>query len=541
MRSTEPGQTLSPSEHDPYEMHEGEGLSLSHLVHTLQKYAGIIVLSLLSVVLLSGIVASVVYLRSPSQQFTSLPFRLEFQGANRGQYPNGTKFSTTEITATPILLKVYKENDLARFVNFERFSRAIFVLESSQAYEVLVLEYQARLSDAKLSPVDRERIQKEYELKRASLGQADYSLNFVSSKDIEILPASTVNKVLSDILKEWANYTVTQKKALQYRVSVLSANIIQKPTGAEAADYILGTRILRSRIDKVLRNIEQIKEIPGAELARTAKEEVSLDEARLRLEDIVRFRIEPLIGMIRAEGLVRNQASTIRFLEEQLTYDTRELKEAEERTRVLRDALSLYTQKPANVFADANTWQRNNDPSPRSGQTVMPQLGESFLDQLVNMTGELADREYRQKTVDQIKDAGLNTVPLLSLVQYDQQLIETVRKSTPAATPTAEAEQIVQRQFDAIYADVSKTIADINEIYATLSRNLNPSTELFTLTAPPTQRTERTTSLKKLFLYGIVAFLISIPVILGAALLHNRFKKEEAAESTTAESAETPV
>lgn len=155
MRSTEPGQTLSPSEHDPYEMHEGEGLSLSHLVHTLQKYAGIIVLSLLSVVLLSGIVASVVYLRSPSQQFTSLPFRLEFQGANRGQYPNGTKFSTTEITATPILLKVYKENDLARFVNFERFSRAIFVLESSQAYEVLVLEYQARLSDAKLSPVDR--------------------------------------------------------------------------------------------------------------------------------------------------------------------------------------------------------------------------------------------------------------------------------------------------------------------------------------------------------------------------------------------------
>lgn len=238
---------------------------------------------------------------------------------------------------------------------------------------------------------------------------------------------------------------------------------------------------------------------------------------------------------------MRNQASTIRFLEEQLTYDTRELKEAEERTRVLRDALSLYTQKPANVFADANTWQRNNDPSPRSGQTVMPQLGESFLDQLVNMTGELADREYRQKTVDQIKDAGLNTVPLLSLVQYDQQLIETVRKSTPAATPTAEAEQIVQRQFDAIYADVSKTIADINEIYATLSRNLNPSTELFTLTAPPTQRTERTTSLKKLFLYGIVAFLISIPVILGAALLHNRFKKEEAAESTTAESAETPV
>jgi len=431
MRSPKPRGTLLASEHEPYEMPEGERVSLSHLVHALQKYAGIIVLSLLTVLLLYAIVAILVYLRSPAQKSTSLPFRLEFEGANRGEYPNGTKFSTTEITATSVLLKVYKENDLARFMNFERFSRAIFVLESSQAYEALAREYQARLSDVKLNPVDRERIQKEYELKRASLSQSDYSLNFLSSKETGTLPASTVNKVLSDILKEWANYAATQKKALQYRVSVLSANIIQKPTGAEAADYILGVRILRSRIDKVLRNIEQINEIPGTELARTAKEQISLDEAKLRLEDIVRFRLEPLIGMIRAGGLVRNPASTVRFLEEQLTYDMRELKEAEERARVLREALSLYTQKPPNVFADTQTGPRNNDPSTRSGQTVMPQLGESFLDRLVNMTGELADREYRQKMVDEIKDAGLNTVPLLSLVQYDQQLIETVKKPAP--------------------------------------------------------------------------------------------------------------
>lgn len=540
MRSTEPRENLSFSEH-PYPMSEGEGVSLSHLVHTLQKYSRIIVISLLGVLLLYAVLAFLIYLGSPSQKVTSLPFRLEFEGANRGEYPNGTKFSTTEITATPVLLKVYKENDLARFLNFERFSRAIFVLESSQAYEALAREYQARLSDAKLNPVDRERIQKEYELKRASLSQSGYSLNFLSSKETGTLPASTVKKVLSDILGEWANYAATQKKALQYRVSVLSPNIIQKPTGAQAADHILGVRILRSRIDKVLRNIEQIKEIPGADLARTAKEQISLDEATLRLEDIVRFRLEPLIGMIRAGGLVRNPTSTVRFLEEQLSYDTRELKEAEERTRVLRDALSLYTQKPANVFGDADTGQRSNDPSPGSGQTVMPQLGESFLDRLVSMTGELADREYRQKMVDEIKEAGLNTVPLLSLVQYDQQLIETVRKPAPPATPTDEAEQMVQRQFDAIYADVSKTIGDVNEIYATLSRNLNPSTELFTLTAPPTRRIERAISVEKLFLYGIVAFLISIPAILGAALLHNRFKEEEAAESTTAESAETPV
>ena len=539
MRSTEPGRTLSTSELDSHEMPQGEGLSLSHLVHTLKKYAAVIVLSLFIVLLLSAIVALFVYLRSPSQSSTSLPFRLEFEGANRGQYPNGTKFSTTEITATPVLLKVYKENDLARFMNFERFSRAIFVLESSQAYEALALEYQARLSDTKLTPVDRERIQKEYELKRASLGQADYSLNFLSLKDTENLPRSTVNKVLSDVLKEWANYAATQKKALQYRVAVLSANIVEKPSGVTGSDYVLGVRLLRSRIDKVLSNIEDIKEIPGAELVRT-KSEVSLDEASLRLEDILRFQLEPLIGTIRSAGLIRNSSKSIRFLQEQLAYDGRKLKEAEERARVLRDALILYTQKP-NRGADTapRTDRAGEETAP--AQTVMPQLGESFLDRLVDLTDEGADRGYRQKLIDDIRKASLETVPLRSSVEYDRQLIETIQKPLPAGGDAEATEAIVRSQFDRIYADVSKTIADINEIYLVLSRNLNPSTELFTLTAPPTRRTERTISLKRLFLYGIVVFLISIPLILGAALLHNRFKEEEAAESNPAENAETPV
>ncbi|HXI13953.1 MAG TPA: hypothetical protein VNM92_15105 [Thermoanaerobaculia bacterium] len=536
-----PEQRESSAIHDRqfYDTAHEEGSSVSYLVHTLRRYAQVIAVSLLAVMSFYLIVALLAYLLSPSQKLTSLPFRLEFEGSNRGEYPNGTKFSTMEITATPVLLTVYRENDIGRFMSFERFARGVFVLESSSAKEQLALEYQARLADTKLNPVDRERIQKEYDLKRASLSQADYSLNFMSSKKTGALPRSMINKVLTDSLDAWARYAASQKRALQYRVAVLSANIIEKPTGAEAVDYILGVRILRSRIHHVMRNIDQIKEIPGAELARTSKEQMSLDEARLRLEDIVRFRLEPLVGTVRAAGLVRDPASSVRFLEEQLFYDTRDLKEAEERSRILRDALTLYTQKPVNVFDETQTRQKDAEPSTRSGQTIMPQLGESFLDRLVNMTGEGADREYRQKMVDEIKAAGLDTVPLQSLVEYDRQLIEMVKKAVPTATPKPDAEQMVQQQFDAIYGDVSKAIANVNEIYTVVSRNLNPSTELFTLTAPPSRRTERTVSLPRLGLYGVLTFLLSIALIIGGCLLHNRMREEEAEESAgrTAEAA----
>lgn len=506
---------------------DDEGISVSHLVHALQRYAQIIALSLLGVLFVYAIVAIFVYLRSPALRTTSLPFRLEFEGSNRGEYPNGAKFSTTEITATPVLLKVFKDNDIGRFMTFERFTRAIFVLESSRAYEQLALEYQAKLADPKLNPVDRERLQREYELKRASLTQAEYALNFMSSKDTGVLPRSMGNKVLTDILTAWARYAAVQKKALQYRVPVLSANILERPSGANAGDYIFAVRILRSRIDNVMKNITDIKEIPGVELVRTSKGLLSLDEARLRLEDIVRFHLEPLVGTIRTAGLVRNPASSVRFLEEQLAYDRRELQEAEDRARVLRDALTLYRQNPTGALDDVQQRDRSDS---KGGETLMPQLGESFLDRLVKLTGEGADREYRQKLIDDIRTAGLDTVPLRSLVDYDQQLISTIKSAVPATTPNAAAEQMVRARFDQIYDDVSAAIAAVNEIYELVSRNLNPSTELFTLTAPPTRRTERAISLPRLGLYGVLTFLVSIPLIVGACLLHNRMREEEAVE-----------
>ena len=73
------------------------------------------------------------------------------------------------------------------------------------------------------------------------------------------------------------------------------------------------------------------------------------------------------------------------------------------------------------------------------------------------------------------------------------------------------------------------------------SRNLNPSTQLLSLTGPPIARIERARTISRLAIYGVLVLLISLPIIVVLCLLHNRVREEEAAERTIARAVQEPA
>src|SRR5260221_13543738 len=87
-------------------------LSISHLIHTLQRYRYVIGLAMAGVAIGCAILATAVYLLAPFQRVTSQPFRLEFKGATAAEYPNGVKVSAPEIASTPVLLQEHRGNGL---------------------------------------------------------------------------------------------------------------------------------------------------------------------------------------------------------------------------------------------------------------------------------------------------------------------------------------------------------------------------------------------------------------------------------------------
>ena len=67
-------------------------------------------------------------------------FRLDFKGATEGRYPNGLKFSGSDITSMPVMLDVFNQNHIDRFTSFPKFSRAVYVLEANSDYERVTCE-----------------------------------------------------------------------------------------------------------------------------------------------------------------------------------------------------------------------------------------------------------------------------------------------------------------------------------------------------------------------------------------------------------------
>lgn len=506
-------------------------LAISHIIRTLRAYTPVIALSLATVMVGYLILAIAVYVLSPSQAVTTLRFRIDFQGADLGQYPNGTKFSGAEIITTPVLLKAYDANDLGRFTTFADFTKAIFVLESNTAHDSLSLEYQARMSDPKLMPVDRERLQREYESKLASLSKDQYSINYLRPGKLKSVPESVARKVLHDILREWTEFVAKEQHVLEYNVALLSPSAVGAKLDV-GYDPIVATQLLRSHVMRVNGNIMTLRAIPAADLVHTKKENVGLVDLGTRLEDILRYQIDPLVQSIAGSNLLTNRTATLQFLEAQLAYDERQLAGYQATVDAARESLALYMSgRGIGTLTENRAVARPDDPpSGAQTETLMPQLSDSFLERVIQMTTNTADVAYRKALTENFRLAAIRVIPMQHAVAYDRAVLEVVKSAGTGTTSiTREA---VNQQLIATREEVRRIVVQVHEIHASVSRNMNPSTQLLSLIGVPATRLERSIGFRKLALYGILTCFIALPIIVILCLLHNRVREEQAAEAS---------
>ncbi|HEV3486475.1 MAG TPA: hypothetical protein VG106_13785, partial [Vicinamibacterales bacterium] len=458
---------MSDPQHEPrIEAPEPSPVFISHVLHTLRRYLPAIFLSVLAVTVGYMIVAVVVYLRAPSQRVTYQAFRLDFTGATAGQYPNGTKFSSAEIVSAPVLNEVYHANGLNRYMNYSEFVRSLFVQESNRAYEELVADYQARLADTRLTPVDRDRLQRQFQEKRDSLAKNEYALYFVRKDAMASMPDTIVRKVLADVLTTWANKAVNEQHVL-LRMTVLTPKIIDE-TSFETSEPLIAIHVLRSKIKAVLDNINQLAELPSAELVRTRdRESYSLAEIRLRLEDVVRFRLEPLVALVRSRGQINDHAAVIRFMEAQLAYDERQLLAQQERATAAREALVVYS---AQHHAGGEAREAAEGSRGSSGESLAPVLDATFLDRFAELTSRSRDMEFRQMLVNAYRQAVVESIPLEQTVAWEKDALATLRSAAPAATSQAGMAS-VRAELDQIRAEVRGLIEKTNAIHDALSRH----------------------------------------------------------------------
>lgn len=505
---------------------DDRSMTIGHLFRTLARYRSWILTAVGGVLFVYTILALAYYLLKPPQSYVALPFRLELQGIEQGQLPNGLRFRPEEIVASPILAAAYERGNLARYMTFQTFTESIFLKESNREMQKVERTYEARLADPKLNPIDRDRLEKEYDLKRNSVVRSDYAVAFVRDSSTDNVPNVVAEKALADILAIWADQAVKRRGVNRYDFPVLGMNILDRSL-LNQPDYLVTIDLLRAKVQRILQNIEALSKVPGASTVRTAPPEaISLAELRVRFEDIVRYRIEPLFAYIRSEQISNDPATTVRFLNTQLAH-----------AQIQADA----TARTAEIFQQALRAYQAEDEAQPAGATgatgterggAIAQLGENFLDRLVAMARRAEDLAYRQQLLDRYTAESIRVVPYTAEVAFYTQLLESLGTFSGARPATPQQAAFLDQQLRQSYDDIAANLNRLTAVYQTLSQGLVTGTSVYRVLSPAVERTDRApaVSLTRLALIGIVIALLTLPIVSALCLLHNGMKEDERRE-----------
>jgi hypothetical protein len=502
---------------------EEGGITLGRVVRILRDYATPIALAMLAAAVGYVVLAIIYILLQPVERNTRLAFRLDFPGAATGMYPNGLKFIGSDIIDSPVLRAAFEANQLDRYISFPDFARSVVVLEANAAMEQLARTYEAKLANPKLSPVERDRIEAEYENKRDSLQKNEWALILTTRDGLTRVPPAVAAKTLNDILRLWAEFAAQTRQVLLHRVPLVSAAALQR-IEPENGDPFGSLLALRTGAVELRTNITALGELPGSEVVRSTKRKASLRELEMEITQLERTRIEFLIAdVLQSPTINRGRAAAL--VESQLAYDRRRLAAVEERVAVMRTTLEDYVR---------TSQQQGPAPAPPAGQDAPSQnqgtivVSDDFIERVVGLAQNAADRAYRQRQVDEIRTAALLAVPVRSGVTYQEQLLSEVRSggasasAIPAAQIAAERDRLAQR--------LGQIATDLIEIRDVLSRSLNASGQMYTITSPVVAVTERGVSLQRLALGGILAVILVTLLAMAAAFIHYRLQSEESEE-----------
>jgi hypothetical protein len=464
------------------------------------------------------------FLVLPAERTGSIQFRLLFDGAAAGQYANGTPFSVSEIVASPVLTEVYKVNDLQRFGKFEDFKDSMFVQQSNPALDLLAYEYQGLLADTKLGPVDRARIEDEFRKKRAALVDPSFSISMRRSERVKTFPRALMEKVLLDTLNTWAKQADERKGATKYNVAVLSANLLQKDV-LDREDYLVAIDILRTKTNRVLETLTEIANLPGAEVIRVGPERVTLADVRTSLEDVVRFKLEPLLGLIRSEGVTKNTRVLALYAGNQLFQLRLEQQESADIVQALQAALRENMAQRTASSGDSKAGAPGSGSG--GGQAMMPQLDQSFLDRIMTLSTAQADAEYRRKLTDRLITESVKMAAQSREAAYYDDLVKELRTTTTRSAGSPEAVALIKTRSLEAFDQIAKGVEQTAAIYRELSAlNLNPSTTLFSVTGPFSLQTQRALTVKTVALYFVLLMMLTLIVAPIGCLVHHAVRKQ---------------
>ena len=474
----------------------------------------IVLLALAGLIVAAGVILAARLLR-PTQPMSALTLRLLFNGVERGEYPNGIRFTPADIVATPVLDEVYRRDQLQKFAKFDDFKNAWAVINNNPAIEQLNREYEGQLNARNLDPVARDRLENDYSARVNAMENGEYLLVALRGGPISSWPADLTGKVMNDILAVWADQS-RSRGVFKFDLNVFSDNILSDLTSGRD-DYLFVLDRVRIAINRIQHNLDELASIRGARLVRVGEKQLSLGDLQAALADDLQFKIGVIQGVIYNYGLYRNRTFVDSYIDNQLFHLDLETKSGRDRIKTVEDSLALYSaSRPGGkglTDEEASGGATGATAGLGSG-TMIPQLGESFINRVIEMSSKNSDGVFRQKLYNQAIEMGRDTSVIERERQIYNRMSQAIKDSAENRPQREEMKGWVERQMTGLLTSLKSDLQNLQLLHAEISRqDLEPAT-IYMIVTPAIEGHLSVIGLTKIGVIAVAAWLVYLGALL---------------------------
>jgi hypothetical protein len=496
-----------PDDERDYEQRP-EDRPLVILLRSAWSHWRLIVVTTLTITVIAVVLSVIDYRRQPTVWVASLEFRPVFKGAEFGAYPNDLLFAPSDITDSSVLDQVYDANKIQDFCPSNDF-RASFLIQRQSAELLLIdSDYQSRLAEPRLTVVDRQRLLDEYRSRRAG-APLQYALSFIRPSSCHALPEATAIKVLDDILLTWATDSEKRRGVLNQRVRVLTPNVLDAAAASQQSLFVRAN-LVWTNMARVIRNIQDVENLPGAALVRFGEKRVSLAEVKARLDDLQHAQLQPLM----TSGGAWDRES-VRWIEDALATASSQQQVAQNRARANLEALREYSGVQPTPGAQAGG-ESSRGSGAADVQSLTPQIDRTFIDRILEMSAP--NTTFRQELTREMVRSSLDAVELESVVNHYKYVLASLKAGGTGASQSDIAARLAE-----IVAEGKELTRQFNGLYEEWSNvSFRPAPAMYRTERPGAVAISRPRGASSYGLAVAIAFLVGLMISVLIAWLHSR-------------------
>jgi hypothetical protein len=348
-----------------------------------------IVLVVLAIVALVALRASF----PPTRVYLS-QFHFTFPSAESGRYPNNTSFTINEILDPAILDVVYEQLELGKYdvdrnLFYGSFSIRPFVPAESEISE----RFRQQLADRRLSIIERERIEQQLKTQIAQASRGAAELTYLPPRR-PVIPVSVGRAIVHKVPLVWSQLAIEKKGVLRIPGFSAATNVIA-PDAVDRQPLPLAIVSLVEAGDRLDERLTDLMKTSGILTVLDSVSGKSIRDLERDIRDLQLFHINPLRAQLVQYRFDDGGSALQQIVDRRINdLDVRTAAIAKQGEAV-GDSIAQFVQATAGLRG-RSVERRPTEGGAASGGTTIPQVGETFIDRIIELTRR--DREAEQGT-----------------------------------------------------------------------------------------------------------------------------------------------